>query len=297
MTGLAGATLWLVVGAARGACPEPWDEERLDAEVASVEAALHVGDRIRAHRIAAGIELGVPCLEAVVPYTRADRVYRAIGAGLYVGGDVDRGREWMLTALELNPGFAYQPDDLAPVFDVAGELERLRPDSESPPEELEGKALKAGTTYLDGALVGRPAATLGRPHLFQAGSEPLTSAVIEGNAFPAEWIYTPTPAAPPTPREPDGGWVVPMRPKEKTPLMIGGALALVGSGGLYWLSSRARSDFDAAGTRTDVLAARRKTNGLALASLGTLGAGTYALGFGLSLPSGREGRGVWKRFF
>ncbi|MBW1877593.1 MAG: hypothetical protein JRJ84_04445, partial [Deltaproteobacteria bacterium] len=157
MTGLAGAVLWLTFGTAQGACPEPWSVDRLDAEVASVEAALHVGDRNRAHRIAANIELGVPCLQSVVPYSRADRIYRAIGAGLYVGGDVERGREWMLTALELNPRFQYQFDDLAPDLDLVEELERLRPEAEAAPELVADKALKAGATYLDGTLLGHPA--------------------------------------------------------------------------------------------------------------------------------------------
>jgi hypothetical protein len=296
MTGLAGAVVWVVLGAAQGACPEPWSGDRLDAEVASVEAALRVGDRDRAHRIAAHIELGVPCLQAVVPYASADRIYRAIGAGLYVGGDVVRGREWMLTALELNPGFQYQFDELAAELDLVAELERLRPDAEAAPELIEGKALKAGATYLDGALLGHPAATTGRPHVFQANADPLVSTVIEGNAFPERWLYTPTSVDVPVSDARVGTWVVPNRPKEKTPLMIGGALGLVGSGGLYWLSTRSRSDFDAATTRPELEAAKRRTNTLVLATLGTLGAGTSVLGYGLSLPSGREG-GVFKRLF
>jgi len=106
--------------------------------------------------------------------------------------------------------------------------------------------------------------------------------------------------APPPPPRPSRGanqsGVVVVRPGEKTPLLIGGATAIVGAGALYFLSSRTHQQFDGATTKSDMDRYQRQTNQLVLISAAALATGASALTWGVMLEGGGPGIGLHVRY-
>jgi hypothetical protein len=77
-----------------------------------------------------------------------------------------------------------------------------------------------------------------------------------------------------------------VRAPEKTPLIIGGGVALAAAGGLYYASSITRSQFDDAKTEADARKARQSTNNLVIASAIVGAAGASALTWGIIVDQG-----------
>jgi hypothetical protein len=77
-----------------------------------------------------------------------------------------------------------------------------------------------------------------------------------------------------------------LRPPEKTPLMILGALGVAGAGGVYAMSFATRDQFDSATTTEDLEKARDLTNILVLTSGGVLVLGGVVGYYGIILDGG-----------
>jgi hypothetical protein len=191
------------------------------------------------------------------------------------------------------------------------------------PEPVAGKVLApvAGAlVYLDGRLLKKPAATPDRPHLLQVVAESDKSVrraeIIQGNAIPEDLLQveatsatTAAPAevqkknAPPgaarspvkssaSPDDPYGVVRIDrVRPKAKTPMMVGGGVVALGAGGVYALSFLSAADFEKARTTAELEQYQRKTNTLVVASAATLVAG-MSIGYAGIMMGGGPG-GLW----
>lgn len=315
------------------ACDAPYDTNTLLSDLVMIETAVRQNDGPTARQVADKMEAGFACMKEPLPYMIVARAYRAVGAGKVLGGDEARGKEWFLTSIELDPGFEYGLEDMGADSPVRYAYEAMRGDAEVSPTQLKGFDLEQGTNYLDGSLLGAPQATLGRPHLFQtdAISGSLQSFIIEGNKFPDAALVAEAPAVATTPeaekgKKPKkekankekaakekpakeakeknpkstvdtGGFYERKRPPEKTPLIIGGAVTVVGAGALYYFSSVTRKHFDDATTENDVNKYKTATNRLVISSGAVLAVGAGVLTWGIILDdSGRPLPGIHFQF-
>jgi hypothetical protein len=291
---------------ARAACDTAYDAGAMLDDLVMVEDALRNADGATALRVANKIEAGFPCMNEPVPYMIVGRVFRAVGAGKAMGGDDARGREWILTAIEVDPTFEYGIEDIPADSPIRFTFESAREDAEVGPESLEGSELTKGTHYLDGGLLGGARATMGRPHVYQSdASGTFQSVVIQGNAFP-DFALTGAAAVadveeegptrdkkgrikqPKGPRErvDTGDFYARKRPAEKTPLMIAGGVVMLGAGGVYAIAMGARKNFDESETRVDVDKYKAQTNRMVIISAAVLGVGAGTLTWGIMLDAG-----------
>jgi len=177
-------------------CASPYSTDTLLADLSVAEDAIRKNDGAKALSVADKMEDGFPCMNEPMPFMIVSRAYRAVGAGKVIGGDDARGKEWFLTAIQLDPGFEYGMEDMALDNPARGAFEGQREAAEVAPTQLVGRTFAPGTYYLDGSLQSAPRATLGRPHLFQVKSEAgITSSLIQGNAFPELALAAPVVAA------------------------------------------------------------------------------------------------------
>ena len=85
----------------------------------------------------------------------------------------------------------------------------------------------------------------------------------------------------------DGSMVIQRaRPKEKTPLMIGGGAIIAGAGGIYFASMQSRRAFDNGTTVAEIEQLQTQTNQLVLASAAVMAVGTGTLTWGVILDGG-----------
>lgn len=170
---------------ARAACDAPYDSGQLLEDLVMVEEALRQGDGPTAGAVATKMETGLGCLAEPLPYMIVSRVYRGVAAGKFLGGDEARGKEWFLTAMELDPTFEYGLEDIPADSPIRVAYRGLREEAETAPVQLEGRELVEGRHFLDGSLLGGPRATPNRPHVYQTDATgTFQSWVIQGNAFP-----------------------------------------------------------------------------------------------------------------
>jgi len=296
-----------VAPAARAACDTAYDAGMMLDDLVKVEDALRSRDGATAGRVANKIEAGFPCMNEPIPYMIVGRVYRAVGAGKAMAGEDARGREWLLTAIEVDPTFEYGLEDLPADSPIRFTFESARDDAEVSPTDLEGQELIRGTHYLDGSLLGGARATLGRPHVYQSdASGTFQSVVIQGNAFPDFALTGAAPAVAegegeegpkrgkdgrlkktkgPRDRVDTGDFYARKRPPEKTPLMIAGGAVMLGAGGVYAIALGARGKFDDAETREDVDKYKAQTNRMVIISAAVLGVGAGTLTWGIMLDA------------
>lgn len=275
-------------------CDEPYDVDGLLNDLGEAEGALRSLDYAKAIGASQAMAEGLPCLDAILPVVVAPRVMRAVGAGLYLGGDPDVALKWMRGAAALDPSFEYG-SDLGDTHPVRRAWQTAKQEASREPVEAEGVVLGDGRHFVDGKRVNFPIATLDAYHLYQRDHQGVRSWVIDGNAFPdaatdaVVAVVEPPPVEPEpvveerTPSRPLVQAAVVQRkqwPAERVVLVGGGGAALVGSGLLYALSSSSRSSFDQATTVEDLDRFKARTNTFAVSSGVTLAAGASALGFG-----------------
>jgi hypothetical protein len=297
------------------ACDGVYDTGALIDDLTVVEDSLRSGDAAAAGGTADKMEANLACLEEPIPYAIVGRIYRGIGTGKWMSGNEERGRQWFLTALETDPTFEYGTEDMPMDSPIRLMYLDLRVEADANPESMDA-SFQEGRIFLDGGLTGSVSATLGRPHLVQrdlAGA--ISGWVIEGNAFPADLLGDVVAAAAPVeadPRDsrriqkeaeraardaarlaerqgvsaPPISGVTIVRAPEKTPLIIGGAVAVAAAGGLYYASTITRGQFDEAKTEDDARKARQSTNNLVIASAVVGATGVSALTWGIIVDQG-----------
>lgn len=166
-------------------CAAPYTSDALLEDLGNVETFLMENNNEAAGATARSMEGKIGCLGETLPGIIIGRTYRAIGAGLYVGGSVPRGEQWFKTSIVVDPTFDYGVQDLPEghtLITTFGDLKRL---PGVPPEPLTGKTFVTGTHYVDGKKLTTPTAVPGIPHLYQkSDGTAVTSWLIEGNAFP-----------------------------------------------------------------------------------------------------------------
>ncbi len=251
-------------------CAEPYTVDQLLSDLTVVENALRESEDSAAAEAARGMARGLGCLDEVLPALIAARAYRAVGAGIFVEGATEEADKWLRTALEVDPTWTYGLQDIGENHPLRPHFEELKEEPVSEPVPLEGSSFVEGTFYLNGRKITKPRARLERFHVFQAEGPPFSSAVIEGNGFPAAFVSvegeggngkkkdrkSKKPEKPkdvakskrPKTKKPktrtvviDGKEVtvnVRERPPEKIPLLIGGSAIIVGSGVLYALANQ-----------------------------------------------------------
>ncbi len=176
----------LLVSDAAAACPAPYTVDSLLADLMATEAAVQGKDAGAGGTGAGKLESGLPCLDVTLPRPIAGRAYRAIGGGFVVAGDATKGGDWLRTAAELEPTYAYGVEDLPmghPVRDVY-DASKLASGGD---EVVVGTP--TGELYVDGRKVTEAKARPDRPHVVQLKSaNGVQGWLIVGAAFPPEVV-------------------------------------------------------------------------------------------------------------
>jgi hypothetical protein len=257
------------------------------------------------------LEAGLPCLSGTASPQVMASAYRYIGAWHFlVNNDPERAGRWFRTSLEIDPTYAWDATELELGHPLRAAFDQQREAALSDPVPVEGKTLyrPAGSTLtLDGRALTVAAATVDRPHVVQQVGEDRSvrgNWIIEGNALPPQFLRDAMAPEPPSedtgkPKGPKGKPAVTnaatdgqpikverLRPSEKTPLMIGGIVAVLGAGGVYAASFATRTQFEQATTFEDLERTRDLTNTLVLASGGVLAVGIGVSAWGIALDGG-----------
>ncbi len=303
--GLAAAVSLLGSAPAFADCAAPYTSDNVLEDLGNVESFLLNANNDAASAAAKGMQSKIGCLTEVLPPIILGRAYRGMGAGLYVGGDLTRSKDWFATAISIDPTFEYGTQDLPadhPVLSIYSDVKRVGLD---PVVTVEGKSFVPGVHYLDGKKIVTPAAAPAMPHLYQKQVDGNVSTwLIEGEYFPDNVLNNGGSSAsasgtapaggkdPKAGKPPKGGTVAAVtppkvttitrkRPPEKTPLMIGGVVVVGGAGAIYFLAMGARADFEGAKTLADVDKFKKTTNTMVVASSAVLAVGVGTLSWGL----------------
>ncbi|MBN2798941.1 MAG: hypothetical protein JXX28_07315 [Deltaproteobacteria bacterium] len=290
------ALLWLP-GLASAACTAPYTIDQVLSDLGTVESSLMGRDNAAAGAAATSIQQGLPCMNEVLPAQITGRVYRAIGSGLYAGGDMIGGFDWYMTALEVDPVFSYGTEDLPPDHPSRLAYEDAKRESQGDPVAVEGKQLDpAGVHYLDGRKISAPQARQGRPHLYQWEHGDVQSWVITSNDFPPQALGAAVAEnTGKKKKDKNKGQVTTAdgaielgreRPPEKTPLIVGGLGIVAGAGALYMMSGQKLAEYNDATTLDEVETLKTSTNQLFLLSAGVLGVGVSTFSWGVILDGG-----------
>lgn len=168
-------------------CASAYTTDGLIGDLSAVEGALRQFDDAAATAAGEKLRSGLGCLDEVLPALIAARAYRAVGAGLYSGGDPDAANKWFSTSLELEPTWSYGLQDLPEGHPLRLDFDNLRNSmAGGDPVDVAGKSFGEGSHYLDGRKLSKPRARLDRFHLFQTDNGGVSTHIIEGNAFPAD---------------------------------------------------------------------------------------------------------------
>jgi hypothetical protein len=170
-------------------CAAPYTTDSLIGDLSKVEAAMREYDDASAATAGSTLRDGLGCLDEVLPALIAARAYRAVGAGLYAGGEVDQAKMWFATALELEPTWTYGLQDIPEGHPLRNDFEDMKRNMEgNDPAPVEGQIFVDGSHYLDGRKISQPRARLERFHVYQVDNGSIASHLIEGNAFPADQL-------------------------------------------------------------------------------------------------------------
>lgn len=321
--GLAALALWSA--GARAECQQKYTGEQLVSDLQTVNLALRNLDETAFATSAKRLEGGIVCLGSQAPPPIFASAYRYVGTYHFmVLNDEAGARKWFRTALEIDPTHTWDATELELSHPMREVYEQERLVAPTNMAAIEGKEvnLPAGSTLaIDGRPLVEAAAALDRPHIVQqiASDRSVRGTwLVEGNAIPAQFLRDPVVAAAPEEEAPKkekkpkktkgtvGATTQPseglqvmqierVRPPEKTPLLIAGALGLVGAGGVYWASTFSRAEFDGASTTEELERTRTVTNAMVLASGGVLLAGAGVAYWGIILDGG-AGVGVGVQF-
>jgi hypothetical protein len=304
-------------------CEKPYTTDDLLNDLVVAEANLLSEDAAAAKAVATKMQTGFACLNDTLPTILIGRVYRAVAGGLYVGGDEARGKQWMLTAIEVDGAYTYGVEDLGPNHPVRLAFDELKKVPQGDAIALDGgKVFIEGTFLLDGRGLSSPEARLERPHLLQKSGESVEAWVIEGNAFPevvlvddgaaavaagagaaaaGKKVKEPKGPKPEKAAKPektaktkgstaasDGVMVVQRkRPPEKIPLIVGGSAVIIGAGVLYALSHISYGKFEDANTVEDAQKYRNQANAYFISSMAVGAAGIGTLTYGIVVDGDR----------
>jgi hypothetical protein len=330
VVGAVGALL-LSPGVARAECKVAYTSAELVKDLTSTQLALRALDESTFSAAGGRLEAGVACVSNPVPVMVFASTYRYIGAHRYMQNDTEGARRWFRAALELDPSYQWDANELELSNPIRALFEEERDRAHSDPVPASGGVLAqpAGSTFaLDGRPLSVAAASTDRPHVLQqiATSDKSIRGtwLIDGNAFPAQVLQSAVVTAP-TPEEAaraakeakkadrtkkpvetekvasveysDSGAIVVdrVRPAEKTPLMIIGAIAIAGAGGLYAASFVTHDQFENATTTDELFQTQTLTNALVVSSGGVLLAGLGVGYWGMVLDGG-AGVGVSGHF-
>lgn len=280
-------------------CASPYDVDSLFNDLGTAEAALRSSNYAEAIGTAHQMRAGLGCLDQPIPVVVVGRIYRAVGAGLYVEGESEDAARWFRSAAYADPGFAYGTQDFPAEHPVIRAWQAAKAEAVADGIEQPGAPLVDGKHFVDGKRVNFPVATPDALHVYQLEQDGrVRSWVIVGASFPPEATgavvaeapvapveATPEPTPTPTPVAPSASQaqVVKTRswPAERVALVSGGAAALAGGGLLYALSAGARTSFDEATSVAELDRFQGRTNTYAVASGVSLAAGASAMGFGV----------------
>lgn len=305
----------LLGGSAFAACPEPYTGQKLASDLSQLGTTLRDQDMGKFVPTGQRVEAGLACADKVFPRMAYASAYRYIGVAKFRCGDEANARRWFRVALELEPTFNWDVDEMDFADPMRALFEEERAKASLPPTARPGQGLvqtEGAQWYIDGRTLNAPEATSDRPHLLQqvntADQTVLQSFLIDGYGFPDSVLKATAVAAAETPAKAkkdrtkksnspapvvstndDGYQVVKLervRPPLKTPLIVAGGVAVAGSGALYALSYLSHQDFEASTTTDELLAAQKKTNMLVIASGSVLALGIGAGYVGVSLDTG-----------
>lgn len=299
--------------AARAECVQPYPGDQLVNDLQVMQLSLRNLDDATFAAAGKRLDTGISCLTSAAPSPVFASAYRYIGAWHFmVNNDPAKARRWFRTALEIDPTYAWDATELElghPMREIFEEERQIAPNGLTP---IEGRVVNqpAGSKVtIDGRPLTEAAATVDRPHVIQQVANDRGvrgSWLIEGNAIPPQFlrdVMAPAPAdtvaADPKKKPKKGSenltqaseglqvqTVGRMRPAEKTPLLIGGVIGVLGAGGVYAASFAARSQFDQANTTEDLEKTRTMTNALVIASGGVLLLGAGVGYWGIILDGG-----------
>ena len=275
-------------------CAAAYTSGQLTDDMSAMTEALRNLDEATFRRIGRQMESQLPCIGSSLPPRVYASIYRYIGTQYYLNRDQTTANGWFLTALEIDPTFEWDINDLGPGHPLRASFDAQRELAAIAPEPIAGKQLlvpAGGSLSVDGRPLDEAALTPGRPHLFQVLSAEdgslRQSFIIDGNNIPEQFLQDEV-AEPVVVDEPDGRkgrrggkeeeqgeviigdmrvvYVDRVRPPAKTPLMIAGGAGMMIAGGLYAASFATHTQFDQASTTDELLQYQSLTNTLVIAS-------------------------------
>lgn len=298
---------------ARAECTQPYPGEQLVNDFQVMQLSLRNLDDATFATTGKRLDAGISCLTSAAPSPVFASAYRYIGAYYFmVVNDPAKARRWFRTSLEIDPTYAWDASELELDHPMRAMFEDERQIAPNGLAKIEGKVVNqpsGSRVTIDGRPLENAAATTDRPHVVQQVATDHSvrgSWLIEGNDIPAQFLrdaLAPPPTEPAstavakkkqkkiTSSLPEGDSIVVqtvqrLRPGEKTPLLIGGVLGVLGAGGVYAASFAARSEFDGASTTEDLERDRTLTNALVIASGGVLLVGAGVGYWGIILDGG-----------
>ncbi len=304
---------------AHAGCAAAYTSEQLVNDLTTVQLALRNLDEASFNTAGARLEAGIGCVGNPIPPMVFASAYRYVGAYHYLQKENDKARQWFRSALELDPTYNWDAQEMELDNPMRQVFEEERARAPIPPTEIPGKVLAqpAGSTLaLDGRPLDKAAATADRPHVLQQVATSDRSVrgtwVIEGNAIPEQFLQDQTLSgltpeeqakadkeAKKKPREKkkeqvanveytDSGAVKidRLRPPEKTPLMVLGAVGIAGAAGIYAATFATHGEFENANSTEELVAAQTLTNALVLTSGGVLLVGMGVGYWGIVLDGG-----------
>lgn len=315
---LAGLLLGLMLPATANAeCKAAYTSAELVRDLTSSQLALRNMDESLFGDAVKRLEAGVGCVSNPIPPIVFASAYRYIGANHYLSQDVEGARRWFRTALELDASYQWDANELELDNPMRTVFDEERDAAHTPAVKVEGKILAkpAGSTYaIDGRPLGTAEASPNRPHIIQqiatADKSIRGTWVIDGAAFPGQILQDASLALPTQSGQAKiakatkkgkaavvakavgvGAGSGPMqvqrqRPTEKTPLMVVGAIAIAGAGGIYAASFVTHDQFENSGTTQELFEYQTLTNALVLTSGGVLLAGLGIGYWGVILDGG-----------
>lgn len=272
-----------------GTCETDYEVDNLFEDLGNTEAALRGFDHVGASESASQMVDGLDCLNDLLPAIMVGRVYRAIGGGLYVGGDPDAALMWLRTAAEVDPGFAYTPETMPDTHPVTKALKLAKMEIEDTEAVVVDQEFGDGSHFVDGLGIEQPMATIERYHVYQRILDSTETFVMVGNTFPdAAFEVAVVEMVEEVIEEPpeeviSTATVIKQKkwPAERVLLVGGGVAGLAASGVFYGLSAQSRNNFDASSNVADMDQYMASTNTFIIGSGISGAAGVGMLGFGV----------------
>ncbi len=268
---------------ARAECARSYTQGELMQDTQSMTAALRALDEAAFRQSGARMEQNLACMRTKLRPQMQASSYRYVGAYHFLNGDFETAAGWFRVALEVEPGFEWDLNELALDHPMRRAFDAERPASAESPTAVVGKELllPAGSKLLlDGRVLSEPKAALHRPHMLQVlGGDGTVRQVfiIQGNEIPEQFLTSAGAVVADAGGGSDDEYAVQtikrVRPRAKTPLMISGGAVALGAAGIYGASFATRAKFDSASTSDELAKYRSLTNTLVVVSGVTLAVG------------------------